>query len=79
VRRARLEDVAPIETGLGYVRWTLPPGATLSMSVPKSPKHLILHHPSTALLKLRLSRIDLEDNTVARDMILVQGKEVEIW
>lgn len=79
VRRARLEDVAPIETGLGYIRWTLPPGATLSMYVPESPKHLTLHHASTSLLKVRVSRVDLQDNSVDRDMMLVQGKEAEIW
>jgi len=79
VRRARLEDTAPTETGLGYIRWTLPPGATLSMNVPETPAHLTLHHPSTALLKVRLSRVDLSDNTVERDTILVQGNVAEIW
>lgn len=79
VRRARLEDVAPIETGLGFIRWTLPPGATLSMGVPETPVHLTLHHPSTSLLKVRVARVDLEQNTVERDTILVQGNEAEIW
>jgi hypothetical protein len=79
VRGARLEDVAPIETGLGYIRWKLPPGATLSMNIPKVPVHLTLHHASPSLLKLRLSRVDLGTNTVERNMILVQGKEAEIW
>lgn len=79
VRRARLEDSAPAETGLGFVRWTLPPGATLSMGIAELPKHLTMHHPSTALLKVRLSRVDLEQNTVDRDTILVQGNQAEIW
>ena len=79
VRNARLEDVTLVETGLGFTRWTLPVGATLSMTVPEAPRHVTLHHPSPGLLKVRLSRIDLEDDAVTRDTILVQGKEVEIW
>lgn len=79
VRRATLEEVAATETGLGFIRWMLPPGATLSLSVAESPKHLTLHHPSPALLKVRLSRVDLENNVVVRDMILVQGKEANMW
>ena len=79
VRNARLEDVTLVETGLGFTRWTLPAGATLSMTVPEAPRHMTLHHPSPGLLKVRLSRIDLEDDAVTRDTILVQGKEVEIW
>lgn len=79
VRNARLEDVALVETGLGFTRWTLPAGATLSMTVPEAPKHVRLHHPSPGLLKVRLSRVDLENDAVTRDTILVQGKEAEIW
>lgn len=79
VRGARLEDSAPTETGLGYIRWTLPPNVTLSFSVPEAPKHLTLHHPSPGLLKMRVSRVDLRTDTVQRDTVLVQGKEAEIW
>jgi hypothetical protein len=79
VRGATLDEVAPAETGLGFVRYVIPTGATLSLSADTSATHMTLHHPSADPLKIRLTRVDLDRDTVTRDVVLVQGQQVELW
>ncbi len=79
VRGARLEQVEQTATGLGFVRWKLPAHATVSFLAQQMPGHLVAHHPSDSLLKIGLSRVDLETNSVTRDTILLQGEREDLW
>jgi len=79
VRGARIDDVERSATGLGFVRYSIPPGATVSFLAPEIPAHLVAHHPSALPLKIRLSRVDLGQNSVAHDTVLLQGEKHELW
>ncbi len=79
VRGARLDDVEQTSTGLGFIRWRLPPHATVSFLAQQMPVHLIAHHPSSALLKIQLSRVDLATDSVTHDTILLQGEREDLW
>jgi hypothetical protein len=79
VRRARLEEVQKSETGLGFVRWSLPQGATVSFLPKAMPTHLIAHHPSPSPLKIRISRVDLAQDSVVHDVVLIQEEREDLW
>lgn len=79
VRGARLEDFGPTQTGLGYIRWTLPAKATISMAASVAPRHLTLHHPTASPLKVELQRIDLERDSVDRNVLLIQSSKARLW
>jgi hypothetical protein len=79
VRGVRLEEVEQTSTGLGFIRWKLPANATVSFLAQQMPAHLIAHHPSKGLLKIALSRVNLETNSVTHDTILLQEDQEELW
>lgn len=79
VRGARLDDVEQTSTGLGFVRWKLPAHATVSFLAQQMPAHLIAHHPSSSLLKIQLSRVNLASDSVTHDTILLQGEREDLW
>ncbi|MDD5623856.1 MAG: hypothetical protein PHI23_04060 [Candidatus Peribacteraceae bacterium] len=79
VRGAPLASVTADPSTFGFTRWHLPPGTVISFGVPVSPASLILHNPSGVPLKVTLTRVDLEAQSVERDVVLVQESSVQLW
>ncbi|MFA7681828.1 MAG: hypothetical protein WCX61_02240 [Candidatus Peribacteraceae bacterium] len=79
VRNVPLQAVTADAPSFGFVRWHLPAGATVSFMLPRYPQTLLLHNPSNVELKVTMARVDLEKNTVERDVILIQNSPVTLW
>jgi len=67
------------ESAFGFRRWRFPAGASVSFSVPAVPTTFFLHNPSTIPLKVTTVRVDLETESVERDVVLVQESPVQLW
>lgn len=76
VRNVPLADVKADEPALGYVRWHFPAGAHVSFrtSVPWS--SLVVRNPSKIPFKIQLAEVDMQTETVERDVILIKDKPV---
>lgn len=79
VRSAPIETVTAEPPSLGLTRWTLPPHAGISFSIPEAPLSVVLHNPSGSPLKLSLAYIDLETGTAQKDVLLIQDDTVKLW
>ncbi|MFH1444422.1 MAG: hypothetical protein ABIG34_03460 [Candidatus Peregrinibacteria bacterium] len=62
----------------GFTRWSIPPGAIVSFDV-TPPSTILLHNPSGVPAEIRLTRVDLEQNAVERDILLVQEGSILLW
>lgn len=78
VRNVPISSVTSDPPSLGFARWHIPSGARISFTVPSAPSKIILHHPSDTPLKVDITRVNLDADTVDRDVILVQGASVEL-
>ncbi len=78
VRGAALEAVVAEESALGFRRWRLPPGVTVSFRAPSLIETLRLHNPSGVPVKVELTRVDLAENTAERDVILVKDAPIDL-
>lgn len=74
-----LNSVISESPSFGFVRWTVPPNGGVSFDVPEVPSTLLLHNPSSELIKLRLTLIDLPTETVAQDVLLIKDGPVSLW
>lgn len=79
VKNAQLHEVTSEVPSLGFTRWTLPPRAGISFTMPEPPDSAVLHNPSGAPLKLDLSFVDLTNDTVDKEVVLVQNNTVRLW
>lgn len=62
----------------GFTRWSMPAGALVSFDV-TPPSTILLHNPSGIPADIRLTRVDLEQNAVERDILLVQEGSILLW
>jgi hypothetical protein len=75
-----LKDVTAEPPLFGFVRWTLPPKATMSMNIPAVPDMLSLETPSPGRATVTINAIDVEAHSIAPQVILLQRKSlVHLW
>lgn len=79
VRSAPLDTVVADGTGLDYRRWHLPSGATVSYRVSYVIDQMTIHNPSELPVKVTLTRVDLNADTVERDILLIKESPKELW
>lgn len=79
VRNATIEEVTADSSAFGFTRWQLPSGAILSFRVPRTPEKIILHNPSQMPMKVEIARVDLEKESVEKDIVLIQEASAELW
>jgi len=63
---------------LGFTRWSVPTGAVVSFDV-TPPETILLHNPSGIPAEVKLTRVDLKQNLVERDIILIQDGSTLLW
>jgi hypothetical protein len=78
VRNVPLSQVTSDEPNFGYSRWHLPPNAIITFDVPYEWHHLVLHNPSKALLKARVTTVDLARERTDTNVYLVTDKKLEL-
>lgn len=78
VRGAALSTVTADPPALGFTRWHLPEGVTLSFRVPGSPA-LTVRHASSAPLLIIGKRVDLGTGKVEEKSVLMQEGEPQLW
>lgn len=79
VKNADISSVTSEIPSLGFTRWTIPPRAGISFAMPDSPDSAILHNPTRVPMKLDLSFVDLIDDTVHKEVVLIQDDTVKLW
>lgn len=79
VKNAPINTVTSEVPSLGFTRWTLPPRAGISFSVPEAPDSAVLHNPTRVQMKLDLAFVDLIDDTVHKEVVLIQDDTVKLW
>ena len=79
VRGSTLDAVVSDGTTFSYRRWHLPAGASVSFRVPYIIESMELHDPSETPVKVTLTRVDLNEDTVEHDVILVHDSPKELW
>lgn len=67
VRGVPLESVIADEPSLGYVRWTVPPGARVSFRSEIPFSAVRIHNPAAIPLSARLTAVDLDRDTTHID------------
>lgn len=72
VRDAPITDVTHEEASLGYVRWRLPPRATVSFRTNEPFIALRVHNPNAIPLTARLTAVDLVTSVTYTDATLLQ-------
>ncbi len=72
MRGIPLKDVTSEEASLGFVRWTLPPGATVGFRARTAFDAIRLHVPGSAPLTATLTVLDLDAKTTRRDAVIVR-------
>lgn len=79
VKNASIDQVVAEPPSLGFTRWSLPPRAGISFRINDTPDSVILHNPSGVQMKLDLAYVDLETDTVEKDVLLIQEDTVKLW
>jgi hypothetical protein len=79
VRGTELESMTSDPPAFGFTRWRLQPKTFVTFATVTPFTHLVLHNPSTIPIKIEKTLIDLETETVTRDITLIQESPVELW
>jgi hypothetical protein len=79
VRGGALAEVPADPPALGFTRWHLPSAVTISFRLPEVPSVLLAHNPSEIPLQIRLTRVDLEDGSVSRNVVLMKNTPARVW
>ncbi len=72
-------EVTSEAPSLGFTRWHLPPHAGISFHMPDAPASVILHNPSDVQMKLDLTYVDVNSETVKKETVLIQERTVKLW
>lgn len=78
VKGAPLSAVTAEDATFGFARWHIPPGVLISFDI-APPASLVLHHPSSIPAEIELTRVDLAQGSVERDIVLVQEGSQVLW
>ncbi len=79
VRNASFNDLISDEPTFGFSRWHLPPHTGVSFYAPNGPESILLHNPSGVPLKVNLVHVDIEAETVERDVLLVSDSSTKLY
>ena len=79
VRGKALSEILSDPPSFGFTRWHVPAKATLSFRVPQIPSSLSAHNPSSAPLKIKLTKVDLESEKVERNVVLLKEARAKVW
>ncbi len=71
VRGAALSAVVSTDASLGFTRWTIPAGATVSFRVPLSWNALKIRNISDEAMRLAITTIDLHAQTTETESYLI--------
>lgn len=79
VRYVPLKSVISESSSFGFTRWQFPSKASVSFRIPQDPDSFIVHNPSEVPVKVTLTRVSLDTNSVIRDVILIQDSSQQLW
>lgn len=79
VTGAELKGFRQDDSVFGYARWRMPAKSGMTFFIPRAPGHIVIHHPSAATLKLSTTNVNLENDTVEKNIFLMQEGSVRIW
>ena len=79
VSGAPLSEIRKDEPVFGFVRWHLPARTGVTFFVKQAPEHVVIHNPSQAAIKVITTKVNLSDETVERNIVLIQDSAVKIW
>ena len=78
VRGAPMEEVTSDPPAMGYTRWNVPAGATVSFWVEGSPP-LTIRHASDSPLLIVSKRVNIATGSVDEHSILLQDGTARLW
>jgi len=79
VRNVPLSSITEENTSFGFTRYQIPAGASVTFAILKYPDTLLVHNPSGVTLKVALTMVDLQTNTVETNVVLVQDSPAQLW
>lgn len=79
VRNASAKDITSDEPTFGFSRWHLPAHSGVSFYAFNGPESILLHNPSGVQMKVNVVYIEIEAETVERDVILVTDSSVKLY
>ncbi len=79
VRDVPLHEVTSEPPMLGFTRWTLPAGATVTFYSLDAPTNVLVHNPGGMSLKVRGILVNLNKETTSQDIVLVQDEPTVLW
>ena len=79
VRNVPLSEITEENTSFGFKRYQIPAGASVTFAIPQYPDTLLVHNPSGITMKVALTMVDLQTNTVETDVVLVQDSPAQLW
>ncbi len=77
-RHALLRDIVGFASG-ALMRWKIPPGATVSFSLPETPSSLIIHNKSLVALLVVFKRIDVKSGKMQQGSVLIKDEPTALW
>ena len=78
VRGVPLSAVTSESPAMGFVRWTLPPKATVRFRARADFRKTTIHNPSKVPLTLRWTAVDLATNRAVHDVTLIKDAPATI-
>ncbi|MFH1670347.1 MAG: hypothetical protein ABIA92_02040 [Patescibacteria group bacterium] len=79
VRNVPLSSITQEDTSFGFTRYRIPAGASVTFAIPQYPDTLLVHNPSGIALKVALTMVNLQTNTVETNVVLVQDSPAQLW
>lgn len=79
VRGPSITQVQGDDPQFGFTRWKMPPNVEVLFAVPQIPDHLLAQNPSGVPVKVTITRIDLDRETVEKDVKLIERRVTELW
>ncbi|PIR53762.1 hypothetical protein COU75_04380 [Candidatus Peregrinibacteria bacterium CG10_big_fil_rev_8_21_14_0_10_42_8] len=79
VRNTPAKDITSDEPTFGFSRWHLPAHSGVSFYAFNGPESILLHNPSGVQMKVNLVTVEIEAETVDRNVILVTDSSVTLY
>jgi hypothetical protein len=80
VTGATLQDVKGEIPVFGFRRWTLPPHASMKLTVTSVPDFILFDNGSTSVATVDLTTVDLPSSSARNQVVMVQTQtNVELW
>jgi len=79
VRHANIGSIISETPMLGFTRWHIPAGSSVTFQALEAPDSILVHNPSKVPLKVKYVVVNLETEDVLQGVRLIMDDSVQLW